>query len=445
MESSMSETVSMESMKIRWAMPGQGGMIAVAITILITLVLVGGSISSMSQLNAQQSVVTKQSLQTFYAAQAGIQEALASRMLPRSNYLNFDAASDPSNGGKPLSEKRYYGRSGNIYQDPSNTTRGLIAKYRYLVVGGDSARQNNGSGSYYAPGNMTPGGVSRLLSTDTIPADSPFFVISTGTTCKSAQGTSASLPDKLTTGITPGCSSGTQKDEVTVVATVRMNQEPPSVSGAAPKDQIVRQRVYKNNTRIPLESAAFVPGYGWLAANTGFDFNQAWSYQGGNDVNNDPMRLMKVVFYNFADNTVYKNCAVGESNLGASVNCGNVPTNSAIRLYFNGAFDYRTISPRADLSDKELKDCKPTGSNPNQADNCRIRVVPNPPMSGSNHAYSGNTTIPLLPGGTQVILLPPMVALSAGQVHQLEIDGTKLRGFSNNPGKTDYRITFTTI
>lgn len=441
----MSETVSMEPMSMSKSMPGQAGMIAIAVTVLLALVIAGASLSNMSQLNANQSVVTKQSLQTYYAAQAGIQEALASRMLPRSNYLNFDTASDPSNGGQPVANKQYFSRSGNIYRDPSNTNSGLIAKYRYLIVGGDSARQNNGTGSYYAPASTNPSGVARLLSTSTVPASSPFFVISTGTTCKSGRGNSAALTDRLTSGVTPGCQSGAVKDEVTIVATVLMNQEPASSSAAAPKDRILRQRVYKDSSNIRLENGAFVPGYGWRAANAAFDFNQAWRFQGGGNAANDPLRLMKVVFYNFADNTIYNNCAVGESNLGPNVNCGNVPANASIRLYFNGAFDYRTISPVTNLSDRELAQCKPMPGNPYQPDNCRIRVVPNPPMSGSNHAYTANTTIPLFPGSTQVILLPPLQALSPGQVHQLQIDGTRMRGFSNNPGTTDYRINFTTF
>lgn len=436
----MLEMMGLENVKIRSATSGQGGMVAIAVTILLTLVIAGASLSNMSQLNAKQSVVTKQSLQTYYAAQAGVQEALASRMLPRSNYLNFDTASDPSNGGDPVSSKRYFGRSGSIYRDPNNTSQGLIAKYRYLIVGGDSARKNNGSGSYYGPGDMTPAGVSRLLSTDSLPADSLFFVISTGTTCKSSVGSSTALVDKLTSGITPGCTSGASKDEVTVVATVSMNQETAAGGGAPLKDRILRQRIYKGNTDIRLEGGAFVPAYGWRSANSAFDFNRAWRFQSGGGAMSDPLRLMKVVFYDFSDNKVYRDCAIGS----AKVNCGKVPANSAIRLYFNGPFDYRTISPVTDLSDRALSGCKPSGSNPHQPDNCRIRVVPNPPMSGSNHAYTANTTIPLFPGGTQIILLPPLVALSGGQVHQLEVDGTKMRGFSNNPGRTDYRVTFTT-
>lgn len=422
------------------AFSGQGGLIAASVTILIALVIMGTSLSGLSQLNATHSVVTKQSLQTYYAAQAGLQEALATRMLPRSNYYNFDNTTDSASQGRPVSDKRYFGRSGNIYQNPANTKQGLIAKYRYLILGGDAARQSNGN--YYNNQMTQSGDVSRLLSTDSIPPDSPFIVVSNGITCKSATGSSAALADRFTTGTNPGCSQGSVKDEITIVATVRLGQEQ-SAAGVRPMDQVVGQRIYKNSSSIPLPVGAFVPGTGWRNANQTFDFYNAWTTQSMAGEPGDPLRLMKVVFYSFADNAIHRNCDI---NGNQTVNCGQVPADTAlaIRLYFNGPIDYRSISPRADLSDRELKDCKPTGSSPNQPDNCHIRVVKNPPMSGSNHAYTSNTTIPLFPGSTQVILLPPLDAITPNQPHQIEVDTTRMRSFSNRPGLKNYRVRFTT-
>src|SRR5690606_23952950 len=146
-----------------------------------------------------RSVVTKQTLQTYYVAQAGLQEALATRMLPRNNYYNFVLPAAPAN--------RYYLRSGRVYQDPVNQTD-LVGLYRYVVVGGDSARQANGT--YYPANSMTPDNISRLLSTNTFPDNSPFIIISNGATCKAASGKSMAALDQINIGPTglPSCNAG---------------------------------------------------------------------------------------------------------------------------------------------------------------------------------------------------------------------------------------------
>ncbi len=425
----------------RVAHAGQGGLLAAAITIVLGLVMVGATLSTLSQQNAQHSVVTKQSLQTYYAAEAGVQEALASRMLPRSNAVNFNSSADSNNGSLPVSDKKFYTRSGFIYQNPADITKGLVAKYRYIILGGDSARKPDGS--YFANGDNTSTGIPRLLSTETIPSTSPFIIVSTGTTCKSTKGNSQALLDRLTPGPIPACSGGTTKDEVTLVVMANLVQEPSG--GIKLKDRVIQQRVYKNGTQIPLPAGTFVPGYGWRNAGATVNFDTMWQYTGNGGDAVNPLTLNKVIFYNFADNSIYKNCDVtGSTSTSCGATIANVPANAAIRLYFNGPIDYRSISPTTNLTDRSLTNCQPTPSNPNQADQCNIRVVPDPPMIGSNHAYKSNTTIPLFPGSTQVILLPPMVALTPGKPHQLEVDTTKMRSFSNSAGTKNYRLAFTT-
>ncbi|HEY9744766.1 MAG TPA: hypothetical protein V6C99_00955, partial [Oculatellaceae cyanobacterium] len=166
-------------MSIRHTNPtanGQGALVAIAVTMLIALVLGATSMTGLMQMNSKRTVVTRQSLQTYYVAQAGIQEALATRMVPRSNALNFMST-------MPGKAYPYYSASGLVYEDPVNRKK-LIGVYRYLIVGGDPSKNGKDpNGNYYSSTDMTVGSSSpkpRLVTFQTSPPDSPFYVISNG-------------------------------------------------------------------------------------------------------------------------------------------------------------------------------------------------------------------------------------------------------------------------
>lgn len=404
----------------RAAQPGQGGLVAIAISMVVALVLAATTISGLSYLNAKRSVVTMQSLQTYYAAQAGIQEAIAIRMVPNTNYLTLAGSANA-----------FYTRTGKIYQNPSDTSKGVIGYYRFLVVGGDAARKADGS--YYANGDTNVNsGLPWLLEADTIPTSSPFVIISNGITCVANTSEKLVVPDQFNTATptAPSCNPGYTKQELTLVARAFLQQPGPAT--ARPMDKVDHLRTYRDKTKLRLPSSAFVPGYGWTDTNTDLNFDTIWNYSGSDDVKN-PVRLTRVVFYNFTDNTIDANVPVAGS---VTTIPGTIPSNDAIRLYFNGPIDYRTIDPTMDRS---LAGCKAS------ADTCRIRVVSNPPMSGTNHAYSGNTTLPLFPGSTEVILIPPLVnTLPGGTPHDIEVDARQMASFTGVKGTIDYKVKFTT-
>jgi hypothetical protein len=419
----LSELTSLFSL-FRHSAKGQGGIIAIAVVILLSIVIAGTSISKLSSLNATRTVVTKQSLQTYYTAEAGIQEAFASRILPRSNYYNFASL--------PI---QYYSRSGRIYTNPADTTRNLIGLYRYVIVGGDPARQSNGN--YYPTNNLSPFGIPRLLATDTYPASSPFIVISNGLTCIQRNAKALIGSDQLVFGVTPSCRDNTnfKLDEVTIVAEVNLSQEY-AQNTTQPKDRVLQQKIYKNSNNILLASNAFVPGYGWATTGQTLDFKTIWAYN-DNDIDHNPLKLNRVVFYNFADNTIYRDITVNNATLTTVP--GTIPSNALIRLYFNGPFDYKTLSNTA--NDTNLTQCK--GAN---ASLCNIRVMQNTAANGlGGTVYASNTMIPLFPSSTHVILLPPLTnTLSSGIQHTIRVDTTKMKSFSNTYGKLDYRIVFVT-
>ena len=415
--------------------PGQGGLLAVAITILIALVIGASTLSGLSMLNATRSVVMKQTLQTYYAAQAGLQEAVATRMVPRSNYLNFDSAA---------AMPEFYSRSGLIYKDPttvkSNSATGLMALYRYVVVGGDAARKADGN--YYSSSpnaDLNPSGIQRLIATETMPTDSSFVVISNGMSCISTSGSSLVATDQLQVSPTPSCKdpSKYKLDEITLVAQVQLTGEYPS-GGSKPLDKVTKLRGYKDHTKLRMPLNAFLPGYGWAGTNQDINFQTVWAYSaaGNNNANLNPLKLQRVVFYNFADGQIFADQAVNANQVTVAT---KIPAKSVIRLYFNGPFDYRSISPLAD--DRQLSGCQGAG-----ASSCRLRVMQGTDINGNNGvAYTGNTLIPLFPGGTQVIMLPPLTGtINGGVRHAIRVDASRMSGYSGTKGPNDYKIIFTT-
>ncbi|MEM0952157.1 MAG: hypothetical protein AAGI66_08465 [Cyanobacteria bacterium P01_H01_bin.74] len=405
---------------------GQGGLLAIAFVVLIAIVITGASISQFQNSSAVRTVVTKQSLQSFYAAEAGIQEALATRMLPRSNHYNFSGSS-----------KNYYSRSGSVFAnpDPIGGDRNLMAYYRYIILGGNSAKDENGN--YYASNNLNPSGVPRLLANDMISENSPFLVISNGLTCLSNGNKSLALPDQLVLGINPTCGVGSTLDSITLVSEVYLEQEH-DFATSQPNDKLMQQQIFKDESNITLPKGAFVPGLGWRNAGSSINFDTVWNFSRPGSSNRHPLVLERIVFYNFVDNTIYLNEALPNRNrIQIST---PVPAKSAIRLYFRGAIDYKTISPLE--NDKNLTGCQGANSN-----NCNIRVLSGTTANGNGGTvYTGNIIVPMLPESTQVLLLPPLEnTLPAGQTQTIRVDTRQMTDFNNIAGRRNYRIVFETI
>jgi len=404
------------------AQAGQGGLIAIAVTVLVALVIMAGSLSSMSNMNATRTVVTKQTLQAFYVGQSGIQEAMATRILPRSNYLNFKT---PIGAQKPM-----YAGSGLVYQnpDPINPT-GLLGQYRYVVVGGQGTRIP-GTGAYYAPGDVNPLQVPRLIVTDSIPDTSPFIVMSNASVCKSSTNVSVIQPDALIAGLNPTCKPGYYLDDITLVAQVRLNREQPS-NGTVIMDRAQQLRIFKNRNAIILPAGAQVPGYAaWQPLGSTINFDTVWT--------SGTVKPNHLLVYNFIDNTIYVNTDI----TGTSMNIGTIPAKAVLRLYFNEAFDYRSISPTYDTN---LTDCGVQAT----AANCRVRVMQGTDATGNQGtAYLGNTMIPILPDGSQLILLPPVTPAdqiqSTNNYNAIKIDAKFLQTSNSSVGTQNYTIIFKT-
>ncbi len=392
---------------------GNAGLAAIAITILLMLTLIGTSISRMSFFNAQRTVVNKQSLQTYYVAQAGIQEALATRLVPRSNYLNSGVVP----GADPLFEE-----SGHVYQDPVNQQR-QVGIYRYIIVGGDPARKPNGS--YYTPSEKNNDDIPYLIATDTMPDNSPFYIISNGTTCRGS-GDETGV-DVISGFETPTCTGDYETDQLTLVAEVNLEKD----SGG--NDTLDRVRVFKDSSAIRLPGSAFVPSYGWVNSNQNLNFSQMWAEFRQSAATNPTHRLRKIVAYNFMDNEIYLNQDVGANQTNITLN-QQVPADAVLRLYFEGPIDYRSYFRY------DLEDCQ---QSPSQ---CNIQIR----NRNNGNLYGGNTMIPLLPSSTQIILLPPLDnTLANGTWYDITILGgngnNTIRSYGGNGRQGDpYVISFQT-
>lgn len=407
--------------------PGQGSIVAISVTILLGLVISGFSLSLMSMNNARHSIVTRQNLQTYYTAKAGIMEAVATRMLPRSNYQNFNPIHRDSLGLDP-----FFPNSGFIFRDPSDTltTPGaeLMGIYRYIVVGGDQARKNNGD--YYDENDLAPDGTPWLLTIGNMPDDSPFYVVSHGITCQRDNGEIGinqftgsfvlNNPDYMIPEIfpVPGdpgydaffCNNGWEVDELWMVAKVEMEM------ANLPSDQITSIQVFKDPSDIRLDRGAFVPGWpandGWMDAGSNFQddtFNKAWAYKSSDPGNPAVPRL--AVFYNLQTNEVYNTLEINDTTESLPNNPANrVPQDAAIRVYFEGPVDFRSISTNPEDCATSPATCEVT---------MEVIDPPNPPTF-----YPDVEVFPGLPGSTYLLLLPPFKGNTSGTgtEHRITID-----------------------
>ncbi len=203
------------------------GQSVILITLLICLAVIGGvaaSIGVFNQQAAQRNIATKSNLQSYYVAMQGIQEALSTKMIPRSNQLNYrmvrapgempgvqatmfnyNEPADPLNTG--LGNVRimsYYNLSGMTFTNVRRLPResfpqainpnDIMGAYRYIVVGGDQSRIAV-NGRYYFDTGLPGAGTSRTgngnateLQLITQPfafplTSSAFYVVSNGMTC----------------------------------------------------------------------------------------------------------------------------------------------------------------------------------------------------------------------------------------------------------------------
>ncbi|MBX2860535.1 MAG: hypothetical protein KTR14_04835 [Vampirovibrio sp.] len=386
----------------RVAASGQSGMLAIGAIMMISLVAMGVGMSQMTYFNTQRTLTNRQSLQTYYVAEAGIQESIATRMIPRSNNLNY-----VFNAANPASIPPLFPESGPVYQDPINQT-GLLGYYRYIILGGDPARDAAGA----FDNNLVTAGTTAQN----------FYIVSNGRVCLNPETEEMGVDIITANGGDPACPNANfQVDELTLVAQIDMSR-----TDATFVDQdIVRDlRTFKNSNAVTLNDPVFIPGTG--VTNT-VNFTSAWNAS----VSNLSITPAKVVFHPIVG---FGSDVIEDITTTNTVIATPIEASAVIRLLFEGPVDYRSMfaNPATNVPD----DCV---ANRNL---CTVRVR----NMNDNTVYGGGLIIPQFPSSTQVILFPPLEPadrFSAGTPYRIEIDAN-VSDYQGNQLGTTYFINFTT-
>lgn len=436
---------------------GLRGQSVVLMTLVVSLIMVlafGTSMALFNQQSSQRNIVNKRALQSYYVAMQGVQESLATRMIPRSNQLNFRGITTAGNGLNPGNfwVRPFYPLSGRVFETPVggeafNLNTGvyqhgsltnpqapnLMGVYRYMIVGGDASI----SGSNFNQFGPTPGSGLYLTELNHLPGTSPFYIISSGITCINRGG--VAVPNALTIQEYPNrptCRGANVILDETVIVARTLVDEPRMRSatevdemGNLWPDRLLSMAAFRNPQPVPnsnFESVsinlnqqgvqnpgAFVPGIGWVANNQQFFFENVWRNRGNQA--NYPTQVRGIAFYNSATKGII--C----TTLGVGPACGisnpRIPPNATIRVVFNGPVDFRSFY------NYNIQRCVETnpgdpGSGP-LACNIQLRD------QGNNVKQFNFSWLP--PGSNSVVISP---SFSPGQRHTLRIQN--LHGYNGD-------------
>lgn len=404
----------------RRAFAGQGALIATAVITLVAMVTMALALNQAAYYNARRTVSTRESLQLYYVAQAGIQEALATRFVPRTNYLNF--IQNQVNVNPP-----YYGLSGNVYQDPANPNNAeLIGMYRYLTLGGDPAVNPN-TGLYVN---------NRYVVNDIL---QPVYILSKGSICVTPNGNiDPGIIQVDNNNPRPVCNNPAYMlEELTILAKVDLSRQ------VDPTNDIIEfYRVFKNDTNIQLDQPVFVPGQNGQA-NTSINFEVSWNATAlnGTPLVRQEVRPTAIAFYNVSDSEPDRIVNINGPN--TVVPPPAIDPSSVMKIYFNGGVDYRTLYINPALGQTIQGDCLGAAAD---RENCTVRVRNITPGPDFNQLFTNSTIFPTFPTETQFQLFPPLGTgnvLGGGNTYRIEMD-TALADWRGNRLPSEYRITFTT-
>jgi hypothetical protein len=392
---------------------GFSGLLAFAILMMTGLILSADSLSQMNMSNARRSIVSEQDLQLYYVAQGGIQEALGTRMVPRSNWYNLVI-----NPAVPA----YLRTSGRVYENPDFTNpTGLVGLYRYMVLGGDPAVDP-------VTGVYDPAQSNRLQS---ILPEQPFYVVSKGSICRNAVSRAVvSNSLVLNTDGQPACSvAGTVLDEMVLMSSVDMSRPDtrPNTDLVNNYQQFRRQGSQPDIT-VNLPAPVYVSPVGVTRQ---FEFEQAWrASKTGNGIGD--AKPVQVAFHNVAETggtAPLDPSKVLDLQQGGTPNLSQIDAGSVIRLIFQGGVDHRSLfMDQKQAGNRALSQCV------NQPATCNVQIR----QKSNQRLYQGSTMFPLYPSSNQLLIYPPKEQsnrLINGTTYQIVLNGTinDWRGNEFNP------------
>lgn len=302
---------------------GQSMMVMSILLGLLMVSAIGYSLMLSNQGNSDLTSESKRQAQSYLLAKSGLDVALATRLVPRSNQLNY-ITRFPGNGvplaqvstgsldnGKNAkfgnnvypqlswfdNESRiyaFYQNAGYVTTDMTDPNSPVFGVFRYMVLGGDPARKAT-DGSYYnvnVAGDFNPAlkgqPYSQLIENEYFRTDStPFVVVSDGLTCVRAIG------DKAEGTVQPGaiqlnaadplarptCPAGLVLDETIMVMPLTMEvMDPVSLNDVnnpqrvAMPDRTASVQLFKGTNQITVINGEALQG-GFFRMPENFDSN----------------------------------------------------------------------------------------------------------------------------------------------------------------------------
>ncbi len=406
---------------------GQGGLFISALITMLAITFLGVSLSGMSVINARRGVSTNYTSQQYYIANAGVQEALASRFTPRTNYLNFLNYVGANNTNPPAFNAPLYGFSGLVFKDP--TTRNinqLLGVYRYVVLGGRGGA------------DITTGELSQEFMTSN-QINQHFYVLSKGSLClhKKSKAIGVGIIRVVSAGgvPVPQCSDNDYElDHLTLLTEANLARD-----NNPNYDAIAGYRIYKEDQNIVLPTPIALPDGNMISS---VNFENSWSVGGL-----APFKPIKVAFYNMSDDKPELEKIIDIS--GATTNVPattEIDERTVIRVFFNKAFDHRTIyvDPK---NTEAIAECTGGGAD---LEDCNLRLRELNANGTSEELFSKMTIFPAMPSSTMVTLLPSLNTgdtLESGKTYQLEFDPEVSDWYGNTLEESQsngYKIQFQT-
>lgn len=394
------------------AAKGQGLLIVVAVAMVAFLTAGAISLNGGLFQQAKLETSTAGSLQLYYTTQAGIQEAVGTRLYPATNYLNSVLNTPPTGVAQFNSDPSWRPRflnSGFI------TTKGatnaappvILGRYRYMVLGGQPSRNPSGGGWYNTMGGSNKNNITYYTH-PSIKVRQPAYILSKGSVCLTKDG--SVLPNDIrpknvdfkNEGFT--CTTGTLREQVGVAMV--WIQDPTKGSKVAlskmlpvGRDNVTFPQGYRvanasgtpvravtfedewksNRTQVYLEQLAIYDEEPFLS-----DFNQA--------ITRSPLPFRLQSYNNF-----YK----GKQRLS-----GTIKSNSTFKLCFRGSlFEPSLVKYNYDKNDPNA--CI------NNRQNCGIRIEKlgnnwQPIIAnGKPSAQQSIKIIPVYPALSQVSIYVP--------------------------------------
>jgi type II secretory pathway pseudopilin PulG len=480
----------------------QSGQSLMMIAMVMSMLMVGAVGYSLVQMNSQNTDATmtyKQQTQSYLLAKAGLDEALATRLIPRSNQLTYRTNFVPNNfiaqvtngslrnntwsvfGVGPYNQAvnfntnifPFYQGSGRVNEDVQNPNTPVLGYYRYMVVGGTLSRKA-ADGSYYNADNPNDDNLrananqrySQLVENEYFRNDgTPFIVVSNGFTC--TQNGSMAAPNAVIppNGLgAPRCANGTVPDQTTLVMplTMEVMSNPDSMNRQANPDQTMETRIYKGPAfQLPRNfdgnfMRVSVPGVGLVWSGQNIDFQTMW-----NANQRLSSKLNGIVFFNSATRQVIGRpivfcdtgtgqCPQGFANnpirlwhnsasqqVARQINEFVVTSNASIKLFFDGPIDFR--SPY----NYQINGTNGAGQNcSNNREFCKIHL-----SNGNNLLDLRDFNfIPIFPSNSEILVSP---TYEAGGLNRLIISGMRDYAGKVDGPNTDlprtYDLRFTVV